>query len=170
MEGSESDLNLRSAYLHMAADTAVSASVVLAGFAMLYGNWYWLDPLMSLLIVTVIVIGTWSLLREALKLALSAVPTHINFSEINTYLSQLNGVTEVHDLHIWGLSTTENALTAHLVIPSGHPGDQFLDEIVLTLKDHYAVHHSTLQIELESTNHTCALTHSHPTAHSHHHH
>ncbi len=170
MKGSESDLNLRSAYLHMAADTAVSASVVLAGFAMLYGNWYWLDPVMSLIIVTVIVIGTWSLLREALKLALSAVPTHINLSEINTYLSQLDGVTEVHDLHIWGLSTTENALTAHLVIPSGHPGDQFLDEIVLTLKDHYAMHHSTLQIELESTNHACALTQIHHTAPTHHHH
>lgn len=168
MKGSKRDLNIRGAYLHMAADTAVSLTVVIAGLAIFYTGWYWLDPAISLVIVTVIMISTWGLLRDSLKLALSAVPEGIDVPAIYEYLSQLNGVTDIHDLHIWGLSTTETALTVHLVIPGGHPGDAFMDDIVQTLNAHYSVHHSTLQIEQGTTNHTCALTATtQPVNHSH---
>ena len=169
MKGSKGDLNIRGAYLHMLADTAVSLAVVIAGITMLYTGWYWLDPAISLVIVLVILIGTWGLLRESLQLALSAVPAHIDAPAIDAYLCQLEGVTDIHDLHIWGLSTTENALTVHLVMPNGHPGDAFMDDIVLTLKDRYAVHHSTLQIELGTTDHTCSLTVTKPVQQHHHH-
>ena len=158
MKDSEGDLNIRSAYLHMAADTVVSLAVVIAGIAMIYTDWYWLDPVMSLIIVIVIVAGTWGLLRDSLHLALNAVPAQVNALAVDAYLCQLEGVTDIHDLHIWGLSTTENALTVHLVMPNGHPGDAFMDEIILTLKEHYFIHHSTLQIELGTTTHECSLT------------
>ena len=167
MKGSKGDLNIRSAYRHMAADTAVSLAVVLAGMGMLYTGWYWLDPTISIVIVLVILIGTWDLLRDSLKLALSAVPTEIDARAIDAYLCQLEGVTDVHDLHIWGLSTTENALTVHLVMPNGHPGDAFLDEVIQTLEERYSVHHSTLQIEQGTTNHTCSLTVAKPVHHHH---
>lgn len=168
MKGSKGDLNIRGAYLHMVADTAVSLAVVIAGLTMLYTGWFWLDPAISLVIVVVILIGTWGLLRESLQLALSAVPAKIDATAIDAYLCQLEGVTDIHDLHIWGLSTTENALTVHLVMPNGHPGDAFMDEIILTLKERYSVHHSTLQIELGTTNHACALTLTKPLPHHHH--
>ena len=170
MKGSKGDLNIRSAYLHMAADTAVSLAVVLAGIGMLYTGWYWLDPVMSLVIVVVIVFGTWGLLRESLQLAMSAVPAQIDVPAIDAYLCQLEGVTDIHDLHIWGLSTTENALTVHLVMPNGHPGDSFIDDCVRTLEEHHDVHHCTLQIEQGTTNHTCSLTVKKPPVQHHHHH
>lgn len=135
---------------------------------MLYTGWYWLDPVMSLIIVVVIVIGTWGLLRDSLQLALSAVPAQIDVSEIDAYLCQLEGVTDIHDLHIWGLSTTESALTVHLVMPNGHPGDAFIDDCVRTLEERYSVHHSTLQIELCTTDHACSLTVAKPVQHHHH--
>ena len=124
---------------------------------MFYTKWYWLDPAVSLVIVLVILIGTWGLLRESLQLALSAVPAKIDAPAIDAYLWQLDGVTDIHDLHIWGLSTTETALTVHLVMPAGYPGDAFMDEIVMTLKERYSVQHSTLQIELGTTDHACSL-------------
>jgi len=158
MKGSKEDLNIRGAYLHMAADTAVSLAVVIAGIAMFYTGWFMLDPIISLLIVIVIVIGTWSLLRDSMQLALSAVPAKVDALAIDTYLRELAGVTDIHDLHIWGLSTTESALTVHLVMPNGHPGDIFLDEIVQTLDERFFVHHSTLQIEQGTTNHSCSLS------------
>jgi cobalt-zinc-cadmium efflux system protein len=158
MKGSKEDLNIRGAYLHMAADTAVSLAVVIAGMAMFYTGWFMLDPIISLVIVIVIVIGTWSLLRDSMQLALSAVPAKVNALAIDTYLRQLAGVTEIHDLHIWGLSTTESALTVHLVMPNGHPGDIFLDEIVQTLEERFFIHHCTLQIEQGTTNHSCSLS------------
>jgi len=158
MKGSKDDLNIRGAYLHMAADTAVSLAVVIAGIAMFYTGWFMLDPIISLLIVIVIVIGTWSLLRDSMQLALSAVPAKVDALAIDSYLRQLAGVTDIHDLHIWGLSTTESALTVHLVMPNGHPGDIFLDEIVQTLDERFFVHHSTLQIEQGTTNHSCSLS------------
>jgi cobalt-zinc-cadmium efflux system protein len=111
----------------------------------------------SLVIVTVIVIGTWGLLREAVKLMLIAVPAHIDVNALETYLRQCDGVTDIHDLHIWGMSTTESALTVHLVIPSGYPGDAFMDTIVKTLKERFSVQHCTLQIEQGTTDHSCAL-------------
>jgi cobalt-zinc-cadmium efflux system protein len=170
MKGSKEDLNIRGAYLHMLADTAVSLAVVITGLVMLYTEWYLLDPIISLVIVAVIVIGTWGLLRDALQLALSAVPAQIDASAIDAYLSQLEGVTDIHDLHIWGLSTTENALTVHLVMPNGHPGDAFMDDCVRTLKERHSVHHSTLQIELGTTDHACSLTVTKPMHHHHNHH
>jgi cobalt-zinc-cadmium efflux system protein len=157
LKGSADDLNIRGAYLHMAADAAVSLGVVLAGLAMLVTGWYWLDPLVSLVIVAVILIGTWRLLRESLHLALNAVPPHIELSAVAEYLGGLPGVTDIHDLHIWGISTTESALTVHLVMPSGYPGDSVIDGITRALEQRFAVHHSTLQIEQGTTAHACSL-------------
>lgn len=168
MRGSKGDLNIRGAYLHMVADTAVSFAVVITGLVIFYTQWYLIDPIMSLLIVFVILIGVWGLLRDSLRLALNAVPKHIDVPAINDYLCQLKGVADIHDLHIWGLSTTESALTVHLVMPDGHPGDAFMDEIVHTLEDRYDIHHSTLQIELGTTHHSCTLSGIKP-AHTHHH-
>ncbi len=167
MRGSKEDLNIRGAYLHMAADAAVSLAVVIAGVAMFYTRWFMIDPIISLVIVIVIVIGTWSLLRDSLQLALSAVPANIDALAIDAYLRQLAGVTEIHDLHIWGLSTTESALTVHLVMPDGHPGDIFMDEIAETLEERFSIHHSTLQIEQGTTNHACSLSATRQLRHQH---
>lgn len=166
-KGSKEDLNVRGAYLHMLADTVVSLAVVITGLAMFQTGWYWLDPGISLVIVVVIVIGTLGLLRDSLRLVLSAVPGQINAPEIDLYLRQLDGVTDIHDLHIWGLSTTETALTAHLVMPGGYPGDVFMDNIACTLKERYSIHHSALQIEQGTTNHTCSLSITKPLPHRH---
>ncbi len=160
--GSKDDLNIRGAYLHMVADTAVSLAVVITGLAMFHFGWYWLDPAISLAIVLVIVIGTWGLLRDSLRLALSAVPEQINAPAIDIYLRQLDGVSDIHDLHIWGLSTTETALTVHLVMPGGYPGDAFMDDVAQTLEERYLVHHSTLQIEQGTTRHACSLAATEP--------
>ena len=157
MKGSAGDLNIRGAYLHMAADAAVSLGVVVAGLVMLFTGWYWLDPLVSLVIVAVIVIGTWGLLRESMHLALNAVPPHIDLSAVAGYLRELPGVTDIHDLHIWGMSTTESALTVHLVMPNGYPGDGVIDNITQVLTQRFSVHHSTLQIEQGTTQHACSL-------------
>jgi cobalt-zinc-cadmium efflux system protein len=156
-KGSKGDLNIRGAYQHMAADAAVSLGVVVAGMAMIFTGWYWLDPVVSLLIVAVIMVGTWGLLRESAQLALNAVPAHIDVSAVETYLRQCSGVTDLHDLHIWGMSTTESALTVHLIMPEGYPGDAFLDDITLALKERFSVQHSTLQVEQGTTEHVCML-------------
>jgi cobalt-zinc-cadmium efflux system protein len=155
--GSKGDLNIRGAYLHMLADALVSLGVVVAGIAMMYTGWYWLDPVLSLVIVIVIVFGTWSLLRESLRLALSAIPEHIDAAAVELYLRQCAGVSEIHDLHIWGMSTTETALTVHLVMPDGYPGDAYMDEITRDLRERFSIQHSTLQVELGTTSHACAL-------------
>jgi cobalt-zinc-cadmium efflux system protein len=155
--GHKDDLNVRGAYLHMMADAAVSLGVVIAGIIILMTGWNWLDPLISLLIVAVIVASTWGLLRDSTQLALSAVPKNIDFAAVETYLRSLKGVTDIHDLHIWGMSTTDTALTAHLVLPNGYPGDVFMDDIMLTLKEKYAIGHCTLQVEQGTTQHDCAL-------------
>ena len=165
VKGSKTDLNIRGAYLHMAADAMVSLGVAVAGIAMLYTDWFWLDPVVSLVIVLVIVISTWGLLRESMQLALVAVPAHIDVSEVATYLRQCQGVTDLHDLHVWGMSTTESALTTHLVMPAGYPGDAFMDTIVKTLKERFSIQHCTLQVEQGTTHHACAL-HATSSAHS----
>ncbi len=167
VKGSKGDLNIRGVYLHMLADAAISLGVALAGLVMLFTGWYWLDPVVSLLIVGVIVIGTWDLLRESMQLALSAIPEHIDASDVENYLRQCRGVTDIHDLHIWGMSTTESALTVHLVMPEGYPGDVYIDEIMLSLKERFTIHHSTLQVEQGTTNHSCALQSNIGTAHPH---
>lgn len=158
LTGGKSSLTVRGAFLHMAVDAAVSLGVVIAGAAMLYTDgFYWLDPALSLAIVAIVLLSTWGLLREALGLALSAVPPHIDMEAVRSYLAALPGVAEVHDLHVWGMSTTESALTAHLVMPCGHPGDAFIDGVVHELEEHYAIHHCTLQIELGQGECVCSL-------------
>jgi cobalt-zinc-cadmium efflux system protein len=146
--GRKGDLNIRGAFLHMVADAAVSAGVVVAALAILYTGWLWLDPLTSLVIVGVIVWGTWSLLRDSLAMSVDAVPASIDPQAVRSYLASCAGVTAVHDLHIWPSSTTESALTAHLVFPGGHPGDEFLAVAASELKQRFGIGHTTLQIEI----------------------
>jgi cobalt-zinc-cadmium efflux system protein len=148
MSGRERDLNIKGAFLHMAADALVSAGVVLAGIAIVTTGWLWFDPVVSLIIVAVIAIGTWNLLRDSVSLALDAVPEGIDPQAVRTYLSELHGVVGVHDLHIWAMSTTETALTAHLVMLTGNPGDAFLARISMELHDNFGIEHSTIQVEM----------------------
>ncbi len=157
MSGRKGDLNVRGAFTHMAADAAVSLGVVIAGFAIMYTGWLWLDPVVSLMISVVIVIGTWGLLRDSVNLALHAVPEGIDPDKVYAYLSAVEGVSEVHDLHIWAMSTTETALTVHLVMPTGYPGDAFRSRLVDTLHEQFKIAHATIQIEINDTPHPCVL-------------
>ncbi len=157
LRGRAHDLNIRGAYLHMAADAAVSAGVVAAGFLILLTGAWWIDPVTSLVIVGIIAAGTWGLLKDALNLGLHGVPASVDAHRVEHYLNGLPGVSAVHDLHIWPMSTTETALTAHLVIPAGHPGDGFLDALAHTLAHEFAICHSTVQIETaDHAGHGCA--------------
>ena len=158
--GRDSDLNIRGAYLHMAADAAISAGVVVAGALIMLTGWLWLDPLTSLVIVAVIVVGTWGLLRESTAMSLAAVPAGIDPTAVRAYLGGRPGVTSIHDLHIWPMSTTETALTVHLVTPGGHPGDAFLVETCEELSRRFGIGHTTLQIELMETT-SCGLAPDH---------
>lgn len=151
MSGRKNDLNIRGAFLHMAADAAVSAGVVIAGIAILYTGWNWIDPVVSLVIAAVILIGTWGLLRESVDLALHAVPEGIDPQAVNTYLESLPGVTAVHDLHIWGMSTTEAALTAHLVKPDHSDDDELIARASKELHEHFGIEHTTLQWERDDS-------------------
>ncbi|MEI6001740.1 cation transporter [Paraburkholderia bengalensis] len=164
MRGQEDDLNIRGAFLHMLADAAVSAAVAVAGLAIVFTGWTWLDPVMSIVVVAVIVYGTWGLLRDSVKLALNGVPTGVDLQKIRDYLATQPGVTDVHDLHVWALSTTGNALSAHLVMPAGHPGDKAIDTIVSTLRVEFDMHHATLQVDMGTTQHRCSLD---PASHAH---
>jgi cobalt-zinc-cadmium efflux system protein len=155
MAGRHHDLNIRGAFLHMAADALISLGVVLTGIALLLTGWYWLDPLISLLIVSVVVYGTWGLFKEALQLSLDRVPNHIEPLAVQMFLNELPGVTQIHDLHIWPMSTTQTALTAHLVMPDGHPDDQFLHHITQELKHHFGIGHATLQVETRQCHQAC---------------
>ena len=153
ISGRKNDLNIRGAFLHMAADAAVSAGVVIAGIAILYTGWNWIDPVVSLVIAAVITAGTWGLLRESVDLALHAVPEGIDPVAVSTYLESLPGVTAVHDLHIWGMSTTETALTAHLVKPDHNEDDKLIAQASKELHDHFGIEHTTLQWERDDS--TC---------------
>ncbi len=159
--GSQRDLNLKSAFLHMAADTVVTASVVAAGIAIALTGWLWLDPAVSLVVSAVIVIGTWGLVKSATGLALDAVPEGVDAAAVRAHLLGIPGVTGLHDLHIWGMSTTETALTCHLVMPDGHPGDAMLNGIAQQLHRRFGIHHATIQIELADTDEACVLTPEH---------
>lgn len=141
------DLNIKGAFLHMAADAIVSLGVVLSGIAIIATGWLWFDPVVSLIIVAVIVFGTWQLLRDSINLALDGVPPTIELLAVKTYLGEIEGVAEVHDLHIWAMSTTETALTTHLVMPQGCPSDAFLSQISQQLHDLFGIEHSTIQVE-----------------------
>jgi cobalt-zinc-cadmium efflux system protein len=155
VSGRERDLNIRGAFLHMAADAILSLGVVLAGAAILMTGWHWIDPAISLLIAGIIVWSTWSLLREAMRLAMQAVPANIDPDAVRAHLARLSEVANVHDLHIWPLSTTETALTCHLVMKDGHQGDAFLEKTAKDLHSRFGIDHATLQ--LEETDRFCGL-------------
>jgi len=148
MAGQKHDLNIRGAYLHLVADAAVSVGVVIGGAIIVATGWNWVDPAVSLVIAVVIVWGTWGLLRESFELSMQAVPKGIVLSEVRAYLEGLPGVDSAHHLHVWAMSTTENALTVHLVFPKGHPGDAFLAQICRDLSAKFRIHHPTIQVEM----------------------
>jgi cobalt-zinc-cadmium efflux system protein len=145
--GRKHDINIRGAFMHMAADALVSVGVVVAGAVILLTGALWVDPVTSLIIVGVIGWGTWGLLKDSVKLSLLAVPEAIDQTAVRTYLAGLPGVTTVHDLHIWPMSTTETALTAHLVMPGGHSSDAFLRDLAHELEHRFGIGHTTVQVE-----------------------
>lgn len=157
VSGRKGDINIRGAFLHMAADAAVSAGVVVAGIVILYTGWVWLDPVASLAIVGVITIGTWSLLRESVNLALDAVPEGVDGNAAAAYLAGLADVTGVHDLHIWGMSTTETALTVHLIRSATQLDDAFLAQIRGHLREKFGIDHVTIQLEAGDPAHPCEM-------------
>jgi len=160
MSGQGSDLNVRGAFLHLVGDAAVSLGVVVAGGAILLTGWNWLDPTVSIVISALVVWGTSGLLREAVNRSLSAVPLGIDPTGVATYLRDLPGVEAIHDLHVWAMSTTETALTCHLVMPKGHPGDEFLRQLDHQLHHKFRIVHPTIQIELGDAG-TCRLAPEH---------
>ncbi len=151
--GRKHDINIRGAFLHMAADALVSLGVVIAGVLILLTGRQWIDPATSLLIVLVIGWGTWGLLRDSVKMGLLAVPDSIDERAVRSCLAELPGVAAVHDLHIWPMSTTETALTAHLVMPAGHPGDAFLHDVAHELEERFKIGHATVQVETGGVEH-----------------
>src|ERR1700688_2499344 len=153
--GSHGDLNRRSAFIHMLGDAAVSVGVLLSGALILFTGWSRIDPIVSLLIVAAILVSTWGLLRDSLHLSLDGVPASVNSSAVMSYLADQRGVTDVHDLHIWALSTTSVALTAHLVVPERGAEQALLDYLTPDLKRRFHIHHATLQIERDRCEHGC---------------
>ena len=156
MSGSKSDVNIRGAFLHMAGDALVSLGVVAAGALYLYYGWAWLDPVVSLVIAVVIVVGAWGLLRQSLHLAFDGVPDGIDLADVHACLAAQPGVVSVHDLHVWALGTSEVALSAHLVMPGGHPGDSFFVALAEQLEHRFQIRHPTIQIELDGIADGCA--------------
>jgi cobalt-zinc-cadmium efflux system protein len=156
--GRKGDLNTRGAFLHMAADAAVSLGVLLSGLAIALTGMSWLDPATSLVVAAVILVGTWGLLRESVDLALDAAPQGVDTAGIQRYLGGLPGVGGVHDLHVWALSTTETALTAHLVVPTDQDGDRLLRQVRADLHDRFGIEHATLQLETADCDHCCGRT------------
>lgn len=156
MSGNKDDLNLRGAFLHMAADALVSLGVVIAGAIYIWSGWMWLDPAISLVIAVVILLGTWGLLRQSLHLSMDGVPASVELDAVKSYLSALPEVSEVHDLHVWAMSTSEIALTVHLVMRDGHPENDFLNRVAETLHDNFGIEHPTIQIETAAQ--ICALS------------
>ena len=161
MAGRNGDLNIRGAYLHMAADAGVSAGVVATGLLIGATGWFWLDPVISITIAAIIAATTWGMLRDALNLALDAVPAHIDPAAVSAYLRALPGVTGVHDLHIWGMSTTDIALTAHLIRPALCDDDALLLDAAHELQHRFGIAHSTIQIERGHGPHDCLLAPTH---------
>ena len=149
MRGRHGDMNIRGAYLHMASDALVSAGVVVVGALALWTGWAWLDPVASLVIAAVIVIGTWGLFRQSLRLMFDGVPEHIDPIAVRKVLEALPGVARVHDLHVWATGTTDVALTAHLVMPAGHPDDPFFETATTQLRERFKIGHVTLQVVRE---------------------
>ena len=146
MRGGENDLNIRGAFLHMAADALVSAGVVVAGGLALWFGWNWLDPVASLVIAAVIVMGSWSLFKQSVHLLFDGVPEGVDLHAVQALLEGLPGVARVHDLHVWAMGTSEIAMTAHLVMPEGHADDAFLRSVTEQLHDHFEIEHTTIQV------------------------
>jgi cobalt-zinc-cadmium efflux system protein len=157
LRGRQRDLNIKGAFLHMTADALVSAGVVVTGVAIALTGLWRIDPIVTLLVCAVIVYSTWGLMKEAVGLALDAVPEGIDPAAVRAHLASLPGVAAVHDLHIWGMSTTETALTCHLIMPQGHPGDATLIRIAHDLEHRFGIHHATIQIELGDSAEICVL-------------
>jgi len=156
LSGRKHDINIRAAFVHMASDALVAFGVVVTGAVILWTGLRWLDPAVSLLISLVIVFGTWSLLRDSVILSLDAVPAGIDPAEVTRFLARHPGVASIHDLHIWPMSTTETALTCHILMPAGHPGDPFLVELARELQQHFDIGHATIQVEVDADV-ACAL-------------
>lgn len=156
-KGQKHDLNLRAAFMHMIGDAAISAGVVLAGLIIQFKGWIWIDPAISLIVAVIIFIGCWDLAKEALHLSLDGVPKHINRRSVLVYLHELPGVTGVHDLHIWAMSTTEVALTVHLMRPGMPLDDNFLHKVAKELHEHYQIGHATIQVEVGNGHEDCRL-------------
>jgi cobalt-zinc-cadmium efflux system protein len=151
VSGRKNDLNIKGAFLHMAADAAVSVGVIVAGFVILLSGWWWLDPVVSLVINAVIVWGTWGLLRDSFDMTMDAVPAGVDLPAVQTYFLSLPGITDFHHLHIWPLSTTETALTVHLVKPQTEGDDEFLGTVCRELNERFSIDHATIQFEGRSS-------------------
>ena len=154
--GRKSDINIEGAFLHMASDAAVSLGVVLAALLYIMTGWHWVDPATSLAICVVIFAGTWRLLKSSVRMSLGGVPPSVDPVRVREFLEKLPGVARLHDLHIWPISTTDTALSVHLVMPDGHPGDAFLLQIAKTLDHDFSINHPTVQIEISEET-ACAL-------------
>lgn len=154
IKGQKDDLNIRGAFLHMAADAGVSVGVVIAGLLITLTGIMWIDPLISFMIIVVVLWSTWRLFTDSIDLALDAVPRHINLEEVRNFLLDQKGVMDIHDLHIWAMSTTAVALTAHLIMPAGYD-DSFISSLQQELKDHFGIGHTTFQIELHDISEGC---------------
>ncbi|PAB01705.1 cation diffusion facilitator family transporter [Enterococcus canintestini] len=148
MKDQHHDLNVKGAFLHMAADTLVSVGVVVAAVIVKFTHWFWLDPVISLVIAVIIFIGTWGLLRDAVNLSLDAVPKAVDYDEVKKFIEATPGVLAIHDLHIWGISTTENALTVHICRQTLADNNQFLEKLDHELTKNFALSHITIQVEL----------------------
>lgn len=155
MRGAHDDLNIKSAFWHLLADALISAGVVVAALIIKFTNWLWIDPIVSLMIIMIVLWGTWGLLRDSIGLMLDAVPHYIDFIGVKNYLCQFPGVTAMHDLHIWGLSTREVALTVHLIKPDGNLSDAQYKEINEVLHHQFHISHTTIQVESGSDEHLC---------------
>lgn len=151
------DLNIRGAYLHMAADAGVSLVVVVAGIFILVKDWLWIDPVMSLIVVVIILVGTWGLLRDSMNYAMDAVPNSVDMSAISAYLVSFDHIESIHDLHVWPLSTTEIALTVHIVVDDESLDNKFLRKLQQYLHDHFGIEHSTIQVETSMGENNCML-------------
>jgi cobalt-zinc-cadmium efflux system protein len=141
----------------MLGDAVVSVGVAISGAIILWTGWLWLDPAVSIVVSAVIVLGTWRLLRRSLDMALQAVPPGIDPTDVRAQLLLVSGVSEVHDLHIWAMSTTSTALTAHLIMPAGHPGDACLADVAAALQKRFGIEHATIQVETGDPAHPCVL-------------
>lgn len=161
-KGQKQDLNIRGAFLHMAADAAVSLGVVIAGLFILVKGWLWIDPMVSLLIVAVILVGTWRLLKESLNYAMDAVPTNVDIKQIQQDLLSFDEVLQFHDLHVWPLSTNETALTVHLLVDRNHLESDLLYRLQQHLYNQFGIHHTTIQLESATATQSCLLKDHHP--------